>query len=97
MLKLILSEDDCVLQARRIVAEEKLEMAIKEKEMKIRDFQESNLRKARQVSAVQAALNRKERECCALQERKEDELKALKVLLAEKEQENTELKARFQK
>jgi len=74
-----------------------MQMAIKEKEMKIRDFQESNLRKARQVSAVQAALNRKERECCALQESKQDELQALKVLLVEKEQENAELKARLQK
>ena len=69
MLKLILSEDDCVLQARRIVAEEKLEMAIKEKEIKIRAFQESDLRKARQVSAVQAALKRKEREDAVLFEK----------------------------
>ena len=34
-----------------------------EKERKIWDFQESNLRKARQISVIQAALNRKEREC----------------------------------
>ena len=44
----------------QIVAMQTLMM---EKERKIWDFQESNLRKARQISVIQAALNRKEREC----------------------------------
>jgi len=76
-------------QARRKDTEEKLKR-------KIWDFQESNLRKARQVSVIQAALNRKERECRALEEEKDVEMKALKVLLAEKEEENVELRARLQ-
>ena len=74
-----------------------MQTVIKENKMKIRHFQETNLRKARQISAFQAALNKKERECKALQEGKEVELKALKVLLVEKEKENAEMKARLQK
>ena len=65
-----------------------MQTAIEERERKIRDFQESNLRNAQQVSAIQAALNRKEREWRALEEGKLGELKAMKVLLAEKEGEN---------
>jgi len=84
-----------------------MQTIIMEKERKIWDFQESNLRKARQVSVIQAALNRKERECQALEEEKDVELKiqndamqklqVLKVLLAEKEEENVELRARLHK
>ena len=47
-----------------------MQTAIEERERKIRDFQESDLRKAQQVSAFEAALNRKERECRALEEDK---------------------------
>jgi len=85
-------------QARRKDAEENLKR-------KIWDFQESNVRKARQVSVIQAALNRKVRECQALEEEKVVEIKvkndalkkveALKVLLTEKEEENVELRARL--
>ena len=85
-------EEALLMKDQQIFA---MQTAIEERERKIRDFQESNLRKAQQVSAFQAALNRKERECRALEEGKLGELKAMKVLLAEKEGENVKMRARL--